>query len=801
MSVLPQHLDDLHKSGLSPEQIVRCEFRSTSDPREISAILNWSRPAGAIAPCLVIPYFDADGKPMTYLNGDGRDHEFVRLKPDKPRLDKGKEKKAIKYESPKGSPNRAYFPPGTRSALRGVGIPLLITEGEKKAACADQYGFPCIGLGGVWNWQAKSEEDAHGNRVGPRELIPDLLSVQWTGRKVFIVFDSDTAEKIQIQWAEWHLSEVLRKAGADVHVVRLPSKSDGAKVGLDDYLVSHSADELRKLIAAATVPKIPVDLTGPNDASDNPHALAAGFLESISTGEKPYRLRFWRAEFNYYSSGAYSPVPDADLRARLTEWLRSMFVRLNEHGVASWRNSDSAGLPPKVKPVTGEVVSNVMLALRGLCLLSSTIESPAWIDGAKGPRPENLLSLKNGLLDLAGDELLPANKSFFTSTAAPFEYNPSAPRPKLWLKFLLDLWPDDPQSIETLQDWFGYLLTPDTRQQKILFLLGPRRSGKGTIARVLRELVGVNNVANPTLGSLATNFGLSPLVGKSVAVVSDARLSGRSDTAVIAERLLSISGEDAQTIDRKHRDAVTTKLTTRFVILSNELPRLMDSAGALPGRLVMIEMTKTFYGMEDYQLFERLRPELPGIFLWAIEGWKRLNARGRFIQPESANEIAAEMEDLASPVGAFVRERCITGSSFEVEVNDIFAGWKSWCESHGKKEPGTIETFGRDLRAVVPGLRKRRPRTEFGRTHVYIGIKFKSNSDTEDPVAAVTPGHSVPVLHAMNRKEKQEEKREETESAMGGRGDQYDHCDHSKPDECTYEVENDDRPFDMRGDL
>src|SRR5262249_16435837 len=146
---------------------------------------------------------------------------------------------------------------------------------------------------------------------------------------------------------------------------------------------------------------------------------------------------------------------------------------------------------------------------------------------------------------------------------------------------LAQLWPNDPQSIETLQDWLGYLLTQDTRQQKMLVIVGPRRSGKGTIARIIRAMIGEENVTGPTLAGLAPNFGLWSLLGKPVAIVSDARLSHRTDSAIVTERLLSITGEDALTVDRKCMEPVTVKLPTRFVILTNELPRLGDSSGAL----------------------------------------------------------------------------------------------------------------------------------------------------------------------------------------------------------------------------
>src|SRR5262249_20330824 len=112
------------------------------------------------------------------------------------------------------------------------------------------------------------------------------------------------------------------------------------------------------------------------------------------------------------------------------------------------------------------------------------------------------------------------------------------------------LWKNDRPSIDLLQEWFGYCLTPDTRIQKMLMMIGPTRSGKGTIGRILRALVGPGNVAGPTLSSLGGTFGLQPLLGKSLSIISDARLSGRSDTAQVVERLLSLTGEDALTIDR-----------------------------------------------------------------------------------------------------------------------------------------------------------------------------------------------------------------------------------------------------------
>ena len=131
---------------------------------------------------------------------------------------------------------------------------------------------------------------------------------------------------------------------------------------------------------------------------------------------------------------------------------------------------------------------------------------------------------------------------------------------------------------------FGYLLLPITHLQKMFMLIGPKRSGKGTITRVLSAVVGRSNVAGSTLGSLTTPFGLQPLLNKIVAIIGDARLSGRQDTTIVVERLRSISGEDVQAVDRKHMTSFTGPLQVRFVLLSNELPRLNDASATLPTR-------------------------------------------------------------------------------------------------------------------------------------------------------------------------------------------------------------------------
>ena len=189
--------------------------------------------------------------------------------------------------------------------------------------------------------------------------------------------------------------------------------------------------------------------------------------------------------------------------------------------------------------------------------------------------------------------VLSATPALFTTNTLEFDLDTQANPPEAWLSFLNQLWPSDQASISLLQEWFGHCLIADTSLQKMLLLVGPRRSGKGTLARILTRLVGRGNVVGPTTSSLAGPFGLQPLIGKSLAIVSDARFAGEH-SGVVVERLLCISGEDTLTIDRKFLGAITIKLPTRFMFLTNELPRFTDAGPALAGRFLILELTRSF---------------------------------------------------------------------------------------------------------------------------------------------------------------------------------------------------------------
>jgi putative DNA primase/helicase len=164
-------------------------------------------------------------------------------------------------------------------------------------------------------------------------------------------------------------------------------------------------------------------------------------------------------------------------------------------------------------------------------------------------------------------------------------------------------------------------------------------------------------------------------------------------------------------------------LPSRLHIISNELPQLGDASTAVVGRIVLLLLTRSWLGKEDHELEQRLHAELPAILNWSLDGLQRLvNSDGRFTRLGSADEAIIAMRDLASPVAAFVREKCRISPDAEVEVDRLYLAYKSWCEANEHRKM-SVQLFGRNLRAAVPAIRKARPRSDsLTRHHLYIGI-------------------------------------------------------------------------------
>lgn len=219
---------------------------------------------------LLIPYYGLDGKP--------RKDKFWRyryLQPDPSFA--GQVAKPQRYTQTAAPIVAAYFPPSMDWArtAQDPGAPIIITEGELKAASAVKFGYSCIGLGGVYNWQSAR----HGV-----PFLPELEAIDWVGREVYIAFDSDLRTNPLVKAALQALSDQLVARGAAVFTLELPSSKDNLKVGLDDFLVARGDKGLDELIGLAQPWLVGKVLWALND--EVIYVRDPGIIVELATGQK-----------------------------------------------------------------------------------------------------------------------------------------------------------------------------------------------------------------------------------------------------------------------------------------------------------------------------------------------------------------------------------------------------------------------------------------------------------------------------------------------------------------------------------
>lgn len=414
----------------------------------------------------------------------------------------------------------------------------------------------------------------------------------------------------------------------------------------------------------------------------------------------------------------------------------------------------------KKHQISNRLIDNVKTALINLISVDSQgVSEPFWIGiHPDGWDVENVISAKNRLLHLPSfvqgkrKTFVKKIPSYFSTCQLDYpinfdRYNGPVDPPPIWRHFFDSVWEDDAESIICLQEWMGYLLTPCTKLQKMLMLIGPKRSGKSTIIKVMKRIIGRINTCSPTFKSLTSPFGKEDLIGKMAAFFPDARLTHRTDAGEIVEALLSISGEDEQTISRKYKESITKKLSCRFIISANEVPRLPDSSGALVSRAIILRTTKSFLDQEDIDLENKLIPEMPAILRWAIDGWKSLHERGRFIQPESGVRTIEEYTGLSSPITRFCEDCLEFGDEVESNIQSIYSCWSNWCDGTNREHRGDLDSFKRNLGSAHPevSITGQRPDDGLPWDRIVRGVRIRQMIDP-----AITLAHNEIMKYGIN---------------------------------------------------
>lgn len=426
---------------------------------------------------------------------------------------------------------------------------------------------------------------------------------------------------------------------------------------------------------------------------------------------KNVTLRWWRDELWEWNGCCYRSIRDKEISARVLKW------------IGGW---DAKASPTKA--------NNIVKGLHAHALVPGQVEQPVWIDEDGSIKERHLIAMKNGLLDLdvlldgKPNPLEPNSPRWFSPVALGYDYDPKCECPK-WLALLDRCLEKDQERIDLLQEWFGYCLTHDTTQQKAMFWEGDGANGKSVAALTLEQVVGPDNTSSVPLEVFGDRFQLTATLGKLVNICGDTGELDKADEGFIKQ----FTGGDKMYFDRKGISSIETKPTARLLIATNNLPRFSDRSDGIWRRIILIPWRVTIREKDQNKLFLKaehtdwpLRPELPGIFNWAIEGLKRLRERGHFMIPEVCRDAVNEYRMESDHARAFLTDEYRAKPGARVFTTEVYRRYEQWCKERGYKPLGDAE-FGKVVKRCFPKVEKKRETTG-KRDYYYDGLAL-----IEDP--------------------------------------------------------------------
>lgn len=334
-------------------------------------------------------------------------------------------------------------------------------------------------------------------------------------------------------------------------------------------------------------------------------------------------------------------------------------------------------------------------------------------------RPD-LLGLPGGVLDLTDGSHRPHSPGDYITRIAGCSYDPFATCPR-WEEFIKEVLPDEGARI-FVQKAMGYSLSARRGEHIVLMFLGTGCNGKTVLLIVWAFLLGELAVAAPP-DLLTAKQGGHPA---ELAMLRGARfvhLSEPQDGRLAVERLKALSGGDRISARHMNRDFFEFSPVCLLAVALNHRLRTNDAGMALWRRIREIDFPVTIAPeRRDPLLPERLRAELPGILLWALEGWRMYQAHG--LEPPDAVRAATDAyREQSDPLGEFLDDRCIVLPSCRVTAAELHRAFARWSHDAGEL-PLSRRVFG-DRLAQRGFVRQRFT----GGVRGWLGLDVKSEAE------------------------------------------------------------------------
>lgn len=362
-------------------------------------------------------------------------------------------------------------------------------------------------------------------------------------------------------------------------------------------------------------------------------------------------------------------------------------------------------------------------------------------------RDINLIALKNKLFDTHTRTTYKFDPDKFILNKVPVEYNGGLGYSN-WFKYINSWTNGNKAYANTLQEFVGYIWYPGQPAKKLLYLDGPRNSGKSLFCYAIENMIGRENVDNLTPDEACSKFDNASLFGKLANIRSDVDTNLKVDNI---QRIKSLTGGDTIKVQRKFENPFKLESRAKFIWTGNGPQSIPESAFnddaviirflPIPFHVIYTDFDYDLVNLDDdEEIKDREKDDVikkiltsdkmkSEIFNWSLEGARRLSSRNWiFSYNPSIIDIRKWFTSgrvIHNDVEQFLVETMKRSETSYIGKIEMYNTFIKWCKEKEKPILSNNTFHGQVKNNRIFGVTEFYPSSSSGRVHAWRGIIWK----------------------------------------------------------------------------
>ena len=291
------------------------------------------------------------------------------------------------------------------------------------------------------------------------------------------------------------------------------------------------------------------------------------------------------------------------------------------------------------------------------------------------------MNFQNGVFDVKAGILKPHSMEYGFRSVLPCDFDPNAQAPR-FTKFIEEITVGREALQHILQEFLGYIFSnEDCKFEKILVMLGTGSNGKSKFIELVRALATKQGFSSLSVKDMLNDQNRYLMEGKIVNIAEENSKDAFKET----ELLKNFASGGEIRVKRLYSQPYEYQNRTKLIMSCNKAPNSSDDTYGFYRRLLFVPFDADFtdeLGNKDVDLLPKLLEELPGIFNWIMEGYKRLNKANRFTASEDSKKALLKYQSDTNSIHAWVADNVEFDPNGATDINrqELYNDYLAYCD-------------------------------------------------------------------------------------------------------------------------